>query len=436
MSSLDLTRFLPPRYRDKTIDTLLKSAFNRHLSKESSVPLYGYVGNPNSLTANDIKLKERDLERQLHQLTQLISVKHGAEKKLFSWPDLIQKLMLLGVDYKSIGDWFRSQSYNFVPPIDLDKFCNYNQYFWIGPWVSTFTALSYEQLGIPNVVEFVAPEFTNINPEYLPEYYVIKRGTLSEDRPISMWLDLPSAWSQWSYINLWVHRDDALEFTKNHPGTVDFSKLTPAIRPIIEYSNKIKLNTYISEDGAPADSGTYNPPVKYRANQPPMFDLYVNDGTSTGKHAGVTSSIFFYSESPDAEIDAELQRRIVSTDGDFIFGNALVREDGSLYFYKTLSEPEIVYEVAHATDAPGRTVVTSSQNDESATPTELIASDLASRETEIVTANDSTSSTVTYFDRTILETANATDSSNTETILPESSPYGSGPYGTLPYAAN
>ena len=41
MGSTDLTSFLPARNRDKTIDTLIKNLFNRHLSKSDIVTLFG-----------------------------------------------------------------------------------------------------------------------------------------------------------------------------------------------------------------------------------------------------------------------------------------------------------------------------------------------------------------------------------------------------------
>ena len=122
-SSLDLTRLLPPQYRDKTLDTLIRNLFNRHLSKTDVTPLFGHVGSNVVLQPGDVQIQERDLERQINQLTPILYTEHGSEKLLSSWPDLIQKMVLMGVDYKKLGEWFKSKSYNFVPPIDLDKFC-------------------------------------------------------------------------------------------------------------------------------------------------------------------------------------------------------------------------------------------------------------------------------------------------------------------------
>lgn len=331
MSSLDLTKFLPPRYRDKTIDTLLKSAFNRHLSKEDSVQLFGYVGDRNNLLSNDVKITERDMERQLNQLSPLIRVQHGTEKKVFSWQDLVQKLQLLGVSYSSIGEWFKTGSYNFAPPIDLDKFCNFNQYFWVGPWA--ISGASLNSLGICNQSYTNEKFLASGNPLYHQEYYVIQRGELDTNgAPIQIQPQFNTPWSAWSYVNLWVHRDDAIAYAEANP-LYSINDLPQAIRPIIEYDRLVKLNLF-QQDGVPSDSGDFKPIKKYRHNQPPLFDLYSNNGTQDGAHAGVASSIFYYKESPDAQLDKTMNRRLATKNGDFIFGQSLVQEDGSLLFYK------------------------------------------------------------------------------------------------------
>src|ERR1035437_3530919 len=144
--SFDLTKLLPPQYRDKTLDTLIRGLFNRHLSKTDVLPLFGHVGDNLNLQPGDVQIMENDLERQINQLTPVIYTEHGTEKLLSSWPDLLQKMALLGIDYQTLDDWFTSKSYNFVPPIDLDKFCNFNQYFWIGGWIPTLPS----ELGFPD----------------------------------------------------------------------------------------------------------------------------------------------------------------------------------------------------------------------------------------------------------------------------------------------
>jgi hypothetical protein len=81
MGSIDLTSFLPNRNRDKTIDTLLKNLFNRHLSKSDVVTLFGYVGDSLELNPGEVQIAEENLERKLNQLIPFIYAEHASEKR-------------------------------------------------------------------------------------------------------------------------------------------------------------------------------------------------------------------------------------------------------------------------------------------------------------------------------------------------------------------
>lgn len=332
-NSLDLTRLLPQRYRDKTIDTLLRNLYNRHLSKQDTVPLFGYIGDTSTLQAGEVEIVERDLERQLNQLTPIIYAEHATEKLLFSWPDLVQKLVLQGVNYARIKDIFTTKSYNFAPPIDLDKFCNYSEYFWIGSWMLAAPSLPWAQLGVPKVSTITSTFTATGNTSMTPEYYVIERGALSGGGdPVSIAAGL-SGWSDWSYTNLWIHREDAATFLNDHPGVINFNQLVQATRPIIEYSKTVALNLYQNSQQEPAESGTFVEPTKVRVNQIPMFDLY----DRFGHHLGAASGIFYYSESAEHQVDPVLLRRVVTDENaDFVFEHSLVNTDGELYFYRNV----------------------------------------------------------------------------------------------------
>jgi hypothetical protein len=331
--SLDLTKLLPKQYRDKTTDSLLKNLFERHVSKSDTVPLYGTVGD-GQLDPGEIKLNEKTLERQINQITSLIYAEHATEKKVFSWPDLVQKLVLLGVDYKSIGDWFQTASYNFVPPIDLDKFCNFNEYFWIGPWIKKAPNLPYHLLGLPSI-SYVTDAFSRTNSTYYPEYYTIRRSGVNQidyspRRPIP---NLKTNWSDWGYTNLWVHKQDLIDFVSVYGTTVSFNEVTPATRPIIEYKDTLRLNTAQNAQGEPIESVNNNKTIqKNRANQPPLFDIYDQDGV----HYGMSSAIFYYVEGSEYPIDTVIQRRVArNSKNDLIFEHSLIDGDTSkLIFYK------------------------------------------------------------------------------------------------------
>lgn len=350
--SLDLLNILPTRFRDKTIDSLISNLFNRHLSKSDTVPLFGFVGDQLNLAPGEVQISESDLERQINQLTPFIYAEHASEKLTFSWADIVQKLQTLGVDYKSIDTWLSSNSYNFAPPIDLDKFCNYQEYFWVGKWIVENNTIDLGSLGIPlssssgTIDQFTFLRgyqslFNNWNNSLLdPEYYVIERGTQTNGVPDSPQPTFPTnTWSDWSHTNLWVHRNDVISFIQSSNGLVNFSNIIQATRPIIEYSSLIGLNVsttnIINEPHIPNDPIVVPVdvlPKKSFKNQLPLFDLYHFDNT----HASVASSIFYYIEGQEFPIDPVIGRRIaIDSNKDYKFGHSLVNEsDGSLFFYK------------------------------------------------------------------------------------------------------
>ena len=340
-SSLDITKLLPTQYRDKTIDSLIKNLFNRFLSKPDTVPLYGNVGDLLNLKSGEVQIIESDLERQINQITPFIYSKHASEDILYSWYDLLQKLSTIGVDYYGLQQWFNTKSYNFVPPIDIDKFCNYQDYFWIGNLILKYPNIDYSKINIPSI----APSSSNLSRTYTqafnswgnsiiqPEYYVIARGKMDSNKhpiaPIST-INI-GTWSDWSYSNLWVHRDDLDEFIHLNSSFFSANDTIQATRPIIEYPNNLGLNTF-QLNGIPSDSGVSIIPSKVFKNQLPLFDLYFYDGS----HSGITSSIFYYKEDQTQVIDSVIGRRIViDSSGNFIFSHSLVNQnDQSLYFYK------------------------------------------------------------------------------------------------------
>jgi hypothetical protein len=295
----------------------LHSLFNKHLTKDESEPLYGFIGSKDVIerTSQDIYLTERDLERQVNSLEPIIYVKNATEERTVAWAELLQKLVLMGVPYDQINQWLKTETFNLVPPIDIDKFSNYNEYFWIGQWLLDFPTLPYHELGIPTNEARAA--LIKTNPTAVPEYYVIQRGELdSTNAPVPP-IAGTTGWSDWALCNLWVHRDEALAFQSKYNDDLRFSDLIGAKLPIIEYFKGLKLNTNLNALGEPIDSGgIVRVDMKKGPNQPPLFDLYTHDG----QHAKLASAVFYYKESSSDVVDSRIGRRIVvDENADFVF---------------------------------------------------------------------------------------------------------------------
>ena len=149
-------------------------------------------------------------------------------------------------------------------------------------------------------------------------------------------LNPPVNLSPWQIRNQWYHKDDFDSIFSEYGFSIDQAE--QAKRPIIEYDADLQLNSSVTTDGVPTEGGpiTVSQQVIQR-NQPPQFDLFRYDGT----HAGKTSSIFFYVQDPDFEVDEIVQKRLKTTaDYDFIFGHGLKDEQGRLLFYKKVPDGE------------------------------------------------------------------------------------------------
>ena len=153
---VDLSGLLPQVLRNRTNESLLKNIFNKQLTKEESLPLLGFIGDK-LISDNRPALPQPNLERELNTLQPMVYAKVGSEEYVFTFNDVIQKLKLLGVDVDEMDSWAKAKSFNFVPPIDLDKFINYPRYYWYGKLVT--------ELAVNDIVPS--------NPTMEAEYYVI-----------------------------------------------------------------------------------------------------------------------------------------------------------------------------------------------------------------------------------------------------------------------
>lgn len=280
--NVDLSNLIPQYLRNKLNVSLMKNLFNKMLTKDESLPLYGWVGKQiQGDTEEKPYIQQPNVDREINSLIPLIYGKVGIEEYVFSFNDILNKARTIGIDVDNFDEWGAARSFNFCPPIDIDKFTNFSQYFWVG-----------KKLNPSNVW----------NPNNDPEYYVIKTTT-----PLTFGVG-----NDWQKSNYWVNKAD-LQLL----GYVE-SQVVQARRPIIEYRDDIEVNVDILTIG------------KYSFNQLPLFNLYESDGTPTD----FISSIFFYQEGQEYNIDSSIKRRIKrDNNADYVFGHGLVK-DRKLYYYK------------------------------------------------------------------------------------------------------
>ena len=150
----DLTNYVPQNLRKPVITSLIDNLFNRFLTHDESIPLYGYVGRkPTSLSDHSPRIPQSSPERDINSVIPVMSFKLGAEQVVFTVQDIIKKAEAIGVSPGG-QQWLYSQGNNYLPPINIDKFTNFFNYYWVAKAVSPKPVMSW-------------------NPELAPEYYTI-----------------------------------------------------------------------------------------------------------------------------------------------------------------------------------------------------------------------------------------------------------------------
>ena len=306
----DLAKFIPEQLKNKMNTSLMRNLFNRFLTKEETLPLYGLIGKKTNVS-DEVRprLVQSTLERKVNSLLPLMYGKVGSEEYVFSYQDIINKCEILGIDVENMTEWSKAQNFNYAPPIDLDKFVNFLSYRWCAKAVP------------------VTPSIPG-NPDLEPEYYAIRKTTALGA------VDL----SDWATYNYWVHLDDL-------PGLgLDVNRTLQAKRPILEYASDIELNT-TTKNGKPCRPGTagqvIHTQVKSRFNQVPHFNLYRYDG----HHAELVSPIFYYQEDKGYTVDKYLKKRVKTNKSrNFVYAQGLQDKDGESLFYKKASNLHCIWE--------------------------------------------------------------------------------------------
>ena len=133
-----LEDYLPEVYKSDINKTLSEMAFNRHLSKDDTTRVSGFVGtgNPNAITNRQIQEVATDsheqAQRQAFQLAPTMYSKVGTVERALSFRNFLTQLELQGVDISRLPLWANAEEFNWIPPINIDMLANYQNYFWLG----------------------------------------------------------------------------------------------------------------------------------------------------------------------------------------------------------------------------------------------------------------------------------------------------------------
>lgn len=127
-----IDEYLPEVNRSELNVTLSEGSLNRHLTKDNTVHVTGYVGNANSSATNPLRIKETDPHISAFQLEPVMSTTIGVEQQVLTQASFLSQLELMGIDVNRLPTWGSTTQFNWLPPVNIDMLINYFDYYWQG----------------------------------------------------------------------------------------------------------------------------------------------------------------------------------------------------------------------------------------------------------------------------------------------------------------
>lgn len=126
----DINGFIPEVYRSGVNTSVFDVAFNRHLTKDDTSRVTGFIGDSNASALVDRRIKEETPHRQAFQLAPTMFSTVGTEDTALSYKAFLAQLSLMGVNSDRLPEWGSTLQFNWVPPINIDMLINFQDYFW------------------------------------------------------------------------------------------------------------------------------------------------------------------------------------------------------------------------------------------------------------------------------------------------------------------
>ena len=147
MAAFKTLQFLPEIFRTDSNKKFLNATVDQLLSEPNLIKVNGYIGRKlaPSYKTSDSYITEPTKSRQDYQLEPSIIIKDSTTNKLTfatTYPDIVNKINFYGGFGSNQTRLFDNEYYSYDPQVDLDKFVNFAQYYWLenGPDAVLITA--------------------------------------------------------------------------------------------------------------------------------------------------------------------------------------------------------------------------------------------------------------------------------------------------------
>lgn len=129
----NIFEYLPEVFRSDENKSVFETSFNRHLTKDDTNHVAGYIGTTTVGALVNRQLQEPTPQRQAYQLQPTMFTQVGDEQSAISFKSYQSQLELMGVNFDRMQVWGNSLQFNWVPPVNIDMLVNYGDYYWYSP---------------------------------------------------------------------------------------------------------------------------------------------------------------------------------------------------------------------------------------------------------------------------------------------------------------
>jgi hypothetical protein len=129
----DLKNIFPKEFANRQlIDKYITYILNHYFEKSNEKLVSAFVGEVvPSIDGTECYLKEPTLERQMNQIIPILKTSKDSED-FITYDNFINDLYAEGCPIKDQNKLLASNHWSWCPPINVDMFINYSNYYWIG----------------------------------------------------------------------------------------------------------------------------------------------------------------------------------------------------------------------------------------------------------------------------------------------------------------
>ena len=127
---------LPAIHQTDVLDKFFKNTVDQWFNEEDVIRAAGFVGRKIPGVhdfENDFYFPEVDQSRENYQLEPVLTIKDVDTADITNvlfYDDVLKLLSVAGSNISNQDRLFKSKAYSWAPPIDMDKFINYENYYW------------------------------------------------------------------------------------------------------------------------------------------------------------------------------------------------------------------------------------------------------------------------------------------------------------------